>query len=594
MSLSPLDWTIILGYLVFAIGVGVYFQRRAGSDITEYFLSGRTLPWWIAGTSMAATAFAADTPLAVTGIVATQGIAGNWMWWNLAASHVLATVFFARLWRRAGVITDLELVDLRYSGRPARVLRGFRACWEGILINSIIMGWVILAMVKLLGVLFDLDAFAVALGVAGWIDGRWLGIVICLLIAVVYTVLSGFWGVVMTDFVQFIMAMAGAVLLAVFAWRDIGGADVLRQRLAEQYGPESEAILGFLPGGGAYSLPLMSFVAFLSVNWWASRQIDGGNFLTQRMLATRDERHSQMASLWFTLAHYVVRPWPWIVVALISMVVFPGLEDPELGYPKMILAYLPSGVLGLMIASFLAAFMSTIDSHLNWGTSLLVNDLYKPYLRPDAPPPHYVAVARVLSVVLMISGGSVAYLMTSVVGGWRLFYGMTAGIGGVYLARWFWWRVSAWSEIAAWVSSAATYLTLQRIAPDLGFGWHLILTSAISTTCWITATLVAPPTDPETLDRFYRRVRPGSPWWKPVAARVGETATPLGLSDVLAWLAGVVLVFSSLFGVGRLLLDGLVPSLPYWLLAVLSGWTVQHCLRAAEARDSGPPPSPQT
>ena len=578
MTLAPLDWLIVAAYMAFAIGVGIYFQRRAGSDITEYFLSGRTLPWWLAGTSMVATTFAADTPLAVTGIVATDGISGNWMWWNLALSHMIATVFFARLWRRAGVITDLELVDIRYSGVEARILRTFRACWEGILINSIIMGWVILAMVKLMGVLFDLDAVVAAIGLDGMIDGRWLGIIVCLAIAVVYTVLSGFWGVVMTDFVQFAMAMTGSVMLAIFAWRDIGGGDMLRHRLAAQLGPESESLLSFLPTGGRYSLPLMSFAAFMAVNWWATRQIDGGNFLTQRMLATKDEQHAFLASLWFTIAHYVIRPWPWILVALVSLVVFPGLEDPELGYPKMILEYLPAGWLGLMIASFLAAFMSTIDSHLNWGSSLLVNDLYKPYLRPGREARHYVSVARLLSLLLMLCGGTVAYMMTSVVGGWRLFYGLTAGIGGVYIARWLWWRVSAWSEIAAWVSSALTYLVLQWRWPDLGFGWHLVITAFTSTACWSLATLLTPATETAKLVSFYERVRPRSPWWGPIAQRSSLRADRLAAGDLVACLAGVVLVFSALFGLGKLLLWGWTACLPYAAAAVAAGWLVKRSL----------------
>lgn len=586
MPLSPLDWTIIAAYMVFAIGIGIYFQRRAGSDITEYFLSGRTLPWWIAGTSMVATTFAADTPLAVTGLVANNGIAGNWMWWNLAVSHMAATIFFSRLWRRAGVITDVELVDIRYSGTEARVLRAFRAGWEGILINSIIMGWVTLAMVKLFGVLFDLDGVATALGIETVIDGRWLGILACLVIALVYTVLSGFWGVVMTDFVQFAMAMTGAVLLAIFAWNDIGGREALQVRLAERFGSESDALLAFVPTGGGLALPLSTMVAFLTVNWWATRQIDGGNFLTQRMLATKNERHSFLASLWFTLAHYVIRPWPWILVALVSLVVFPDLEDPELGYPKMIVAYLPSGILGLMVASFLAAFMSTIDSHLNWGSSLLVNDLYRPYLRPGRSAGHYVTVARVLSVLLMLCGGTVAYLMTSVVGGWQLFYGLTAGIGGVYIARWFWWRVSAWSEITAWVSSAATYLFLQWQWPALGFGWHLIITALTSTACWFTATWLTPPTTTEKLVSFYERVRPGSPWWGPIAERSEVKTRPLGSSDVVSWLAGVAFVFAALFGLGKLILFGAAAALPYLVAAIAAGWLIKRSLDGIETAEN--------
>lgn len=578
MQLAAVDWALIAAYMLFAVAVGVYFQRRAGASVSDYFLSGRSLPWWIAGTSMVATTFAADTPLAVTGLVARQGIAGNWMWWNLALSHMVATIFFARLWSRAGVITDLELVDIRYSGAAARGLRAFRACWEGVFINSIIMGWVILAMVKLFGVLFDLDAVVAAVGLEGLLDGRWLGILICLAIALAYTVLSGFWGVVMTDLVQFSMAMIGSVALAVFAWRDVGGAEVLRRRLSDELGPDVESLLSFFPGEGPYSLPLATFAAFLTVNWWATRQIDGGNFLTQRMLAAKDERHSFLASLWFTVAHYVLRPWPWILVALISLVVFPGLDDPELGYPKMILAYLPPGWLGLMVASFLAAFMSTVDSHVNWGTALLVNDLYRPFLAPGRDERHYVAVARALSVVLMACGGTVAYLMTSVVGGWQLFYGLTAGIGGVYLARWLWWRVSAWSEIAAWTSSAATYLSLQWLRPEMGFGPDLIVTALVTTACWFLVTLVTPASDRDKLVAFFERVRPGSPWWGPIAAASTVEARPWRSGDLVAWIAGVTLVFASLFAIGKLLLFGWSACLPWAVLAVVAGWAIHRLL----------------
>jgi Na+/proline symporter len=502
------------------------------------------------------------------------------MWWNLALSHMVATVFFSRLWRRAGVVTDLELVDIRYSGREARVLRGFRACWEGVLINSIIMGWVILAMVKVMGVIFDLDAAAEALGIGAVVDGRWLGILVCLAIALAYTVMSGFWGVVMTDLLQFVMAMTGAVMLAIFAWRDVGGSAALRERLAAQLGPESDSLLSFLPTGGSYSLPLTSFAAFLAVNWWASRQIDGGNFLTQRMLATRDERNSFLASLWATIGIYVIRPWPWILVALVSLVTFPDLDDPELGYPKMIVEQLPAGWLGLMVASFLAAFMSTVDSHLNWGSALLVNDLYRPYLRPGRDERHYVGVARALSALLMLAGGIVAYRMTSVVGGWQLFYGLTAGIGGVYLGRWLWWRVSAWSEIAAWVSSALTYVLLLGLWPEAGFGWHLVSVALSSTVCWVLVTLVTPPTAPDKLLAFYRRVRPTSPGWRPVAERAGVAPGGRFASDLLTWLAGVLLVFSTLFGFGKLLLFGPAAALPYAAVAVAAAWAVGRSLRS--------------
>jgi Na+/proline symporter len=576
--MAPLDWAIVAVYVGFALAVGLFFRQRAGRSIADYFLSGRNLPWWLVGTSIVATMFAADTPLAVTGLVATDGIAGVWMMWNFAAAHLMAAFFFARLWRRAGVITDVELVALRYSGRPAQVLRGFRCVWEGVVLNCVIMGWVILAMVKIMGVLVDLDAVTVRLGIEDIIDGRWLAILVCLVVAVVYTVLSGFWGVVMTDFVQFIIAMAGAIALAVIAVRDVGGITELKDRLAEQYGGLADSYLAFVPGPGGHSLPMITFVALIGVNWWATRDAGGTSYMVQRMLAARDEEHSFLGVLWFCFVHYVLRFWPWIVVGLVTLVVFPDLEDRELGYPMAIVEYLPTGLLGLMVASMLAAFMSTIDTLLNWGVSLLVNDGYKAFIRKDATEEHYVRMSRLLVVVLMIAGGATAYMMQSIRGAWELFFGMTVGIGGVYVMRWWWWRVNAWSEIAAWVSTAVVYVGLYVIDPDLVFGWHLILTAAVSTVCWITVTLVTPPTDQAKLVAFYERVRPGSPWWKPVARQSAVAVDRMGWSDITDWLAGLVFIYAGLFGVGKLVLAEWAEGWLYLAAATVAGAVIARSL----------------
>jgi len=552
--MAPLDWIIVAGYLVFAMAVGLVFRKRAGKNITEYFLSGRNLPWWIVGTSIVATMFAADTPLMVTGLIANDGIAGNWFIWNFAAAHILATFFFARLWRRAGVITDLELVDIRYSGRPAKVLRGFRSVWEGVVLNCIILGWVILAMVKILDVLVNLDAVTARLGFDGFIDGRWFGIIVCLVVAVVYTVLSGFWGVVMTDFVQFLLAMAGAIALAVIALSDIGGIAELKLRLAEQYGDLADGYLSFFPDMSSSSLPLVTFVALIGVNWWATRDAGGTAYMVQRMLAAKDERHSFLGVLWFCFLHYVIRPWPWIIVGLIALVVFPAIEDKELGYPMMIVEYLPTGLLGLMLASIVAAFMSTIDTLLNWGVSLLVNDGYKAFINKRASDEHYVHVSRLLVVVLMIVGGGAAYMMQSIRGAWELFFGMTVGIGGVYIMRFWWWRVNAWSEIAAWISTAVVYVGLYLQNPEITFGWHLIITAGVSTACWVVVTLVTPPTDEGKLIAFFERVRPGTPWWKPIGEQSRVSVERMGWSDVTGWFAGLVFIYAAMFGVGKVIL----------------------------------------
>jgi Na+/proline symporter len=572
--MAPFDWAIVVLYMIFALGIGFVYRRRAGRDITQYFLSGRNLPWWILGTSIVATMFAADTPLAVTGLVANDGISGVWFIWNFAAAHLMATFFFARLWRRAGVITDVELVELRYSGRPAVALRAFRSIWEGAVLNCIIMGWVILAMVKIMGVLVDLDAVTARLSIDGVIDGRWFGILLCLVVAVAYTVLSGFWGVVMTDFLQFLLAMAGAIALAVIAVGDIGGIGQLKLRLAEQYGNSLDGILSFFPTTGGSSLPLLTFVALIGVNWWATRDAGGTSYMVQRMLAAKNEEHSFLGVLWFCFAHYVLRPWPWIVVGLISLVVFPELEDRELGYPMMIVEFMPVGLLGVMVASLLAAFMSTIDTLLNWGVSLLVNDCYRPFINAAASEKHYVKTSRLLVIVLMLVGGTTAYMMQSIRGAWELFFGMTVGIGGVYVMRWWWWRVNAWSEIAAWVSTAVVYVGLHFVNPAMEFGWHLIITAGVSTLCWLTVALVTPPTDPKKLIEFYELVRPGSPWWQPVARQSRIDVERMGWSDIIDWCAGLVFIYCGLFAVGKVILQGFAAGIGYIIVAAVAGFVL--------------------
>jgi Na+/proline symporter len=518
--------------------------------------------------------FAADTPLMVTGLVANDGISGLWFIWNFAAAHLMATFFFARLWRRAGVITDVELVELRYSGKPAQALRVFRSVWEGAVLNCIIMGWVILAMVKIMGVLIDLDAATATLGINGFIDGRWFGIIVCLVVAVVYTVLSGFWGVVMTDFVQFTLAMIGAVALAVIAVADIGGIGELKLKLASQFGELTDGILSFVPDSSGASLPLITFVALIGVNWWATRDAGGTAYMVQRMLAAKNEEHSFLGVLWFCFLRYVVQPWPWIIVGLVSLVVFPDLEDKELGYPLMIVEYLPVGLLGVMVASMLAAFMSTIDTLLNWGVSLLVNDCYKPYVNNTREDAHYVRVSRLLVVVLMVVGGATAYMMQSIRGAWELFFGMTVGIGGVYIMRWWWWRVNAWSEIAAWMATAIVYVGLHHAVPGIDFGWHLIATAGVSTICWVVVALLTPPTEERKLVDFYELVRPGSPWWKPIAQQSSVSAHRMDWHDVVEWCAGLVFIYAGLFGVGELLLGGTGTGLLYLTVAVAAGSVV--------------------
>ncbi len=564
MHLSSIDWLIIIAYMLFALGVGVYFSRKAGKSINEFFVSGRNLPWWIAGTSMVATTFAVDTPLFVAGVVAREGIAGNWLWWNVAATHVMATLFFSKLWHRAGIITDLELLEIRYSGKPARILRGFRALWEGILLNCIIMGWVMLAMIKVTGVFVD------------W--PKWNVLLVLLSIAFTYSVLSGFWGVVMTDVIQFIIAMASAVVLAVIVVNENGGIATIKLKLHEIYADKTDQVLSFVPELGSTFLPVTTFIAFITVNWWAAKTADGGGYLAQRMFSTKNEKHSFLATLWFTIANYCLRPWPWILVGLVALIVYPNLDDPELAYPMMVLKYLPSGLLGLMLVSFLAAFMSTIDTQVNWGTSIIVNDFYKAFIRTDGSDKHYVQVSRVVTFLMLALGTCTTMLMTSIKGGWELFYGMSAGIGGVYIARWFWWRVNAWSEISAWLSAALAYFTLYFIHQSQPtefysvYGWRLIIVTGFSTVCWLTATFLTAPVAEKKLITFYEKVKPGSPFWKPIAAKakVGHVAM-YGFKDLLSWLAGIIAVYAFLFGIGKIVLGFPGTGLIYLLVGGLAG-----------------------
>ena len=561
MSMTTLDWAIVAVYGLSALAVGVYYSRRAGRSTREYFISNRNLPWWIIGTSMVATTFAADTPLAVSGIVAKDGIAGNWLWWNLALAHLLAVFFFSRLWRRAGIVTDLELIELRYSGRPAAALRGFRALYEGVLTNGIIMGWVLLAMSKLLGVLFDFPKIY-SLG-------------LCLVLALVYTVLSGFWGVVVTDLLQFVIAMIGAIALAIFAVGEHGG-------LSEVISNVKPETLALFPRHG--SELWTAFLVYLGINWWASKHVDGGGYLSQRMFAARSEGDAQLGTLWFTVAHYAIRPWPWILVGLVAIQQYGGAEwfqaDPELGYPQMIKDCLPVGLRGLMVASFFAAFMSTIDTHLNWGGSYLVNDLYRRFMVRDREERHYVLVARVCAVLLMLVGVGIALLMETIAGGWKLLWQLTAGIGTVYVLRWFWWRINAWSEIAAWTASAAATLVLKLGFDELSFGAHISITVGFSTACWLAVTWLTAPVDEARLVEFYTRVRPRSPGWRHIAELAGLPAESSGIGrDLLAWLLGTGVVFGALFGIGKLLLgDPLIGALAL-AVAAIGGVGVWRVLR---------------
>src|SRR6267143_213967 len=451
MTLTFLDWLIIGLYFAFNIGIGFYYKARAGQSTSEFFLSGRNVPWWLAGTSMVATTFAADTPLVVTGFVAKNGIAGNWLWWCFVASGMLTVFFYARLWRRAGVMTDVEFAEIRYTGKPAAFLRGFRALYLGILINCIILGWVNLAMVKILQLIFGIGKFEALVIVLGMI-----------FLTSAISTLSGLWGVLVTDMFQFVIKMSIVIILAVFAVNAVGGIEEMKTKLVAAGRGDA---LNIVPTVGSAWMPMIAFFVYIGVNWWATwypgAEPGGGGYIAQRMFSAKDERHSLLATLWFNIAHYAVRPWPWILVALTSLILLPGLPDPETGYIRVMIDYLPSSLRGLMVAAFAAAFMSTIATQLNWGASYLVNDFYRRFVRRDASEPHYVMASRVVTVLLTVVSAAVAFRIESIGGAWKLLIITGAGTGAVLLLRWYWWRINAWSEVSAMVTAFVVSLVLQ-------------------------------------------------------------------------------------------------------------------------------------
>jgi SSS family solute:Na+ symporter len=569
--LTSLDWAIIVSYFLASAAIGVLLSKRGGQSVTDYFLSGRKLPWWLAGTSMVATTFAADTPLAVAGLVARNGIAGNWIWWSAAAGSVLTVFFFARLWRRAGILTDVEFAELRYSGRPAALLRGFRALYLGIPINCVIMGWVNLAMGKVLAVTL------------GW--DRLTAVLISLAITSIYAALSGLWGVVVTDFVQFVLAMSGCIALAWFALElpEVGGVAGLQSALPV----ETFSFLPTFAGASAgealaiASLPIASFLTYVCVQWWASwypgQEPGGGGYVAQRMMSAKDERHSLLATLWFTVAHYCVRPWPWILVGLASMVLYPAITDKEAGFAMVIRDHLPPGWRGLLLAAFFAAYMSTLSTQLNWGTSYVVNDFYRRFIRTDAGERHYVWAGRVTTIALMILSAVVTFYLESIRQAWEFVLESGAGIGLVLILRWYWWRINAWSEITAMAAAALGYAAVKSLT-TLVFPETMLIVVAWTTACWLAATFLTAPESDDHLIAFYRRTRPDGPGWRRIAALAGHAApAPVG-GLIVDWLAGTALVYAVLFGIGTAIFTGPIASLPYFGAALIAGTIIARDL----------------
>ena len=566
MQLQPLDWAIVALSLLVCFVPALFLGRRAGKDTSEFFVSGRAVPWWLAGLSMVATTFSSDTPNLVTDIVRRNGVAGNWVWWAFVLTGVSTVFFFARLWRRSGVMTDLEFYEVRYSGTPARAVRGFRAIYLGLFFNCIIMATVNLAACKIAGVLFGLERWQTLLGVG--------------LLNVVFAAHSGLWGVLVIDMIQFFIKMSAVIAAAYFAVNapEVGGLRALVDRLSATPGPGGINYLNVLPDfTNNWDVAVAVFIMPIAVQWWAvwypGAEPGGGSYVAQRMLASKSERDALGAVLFFNVAHYVLRPWPWILVGLASIVVYPELSDlqralphvdpsligHDIAYPAM-LKYLPAGFIGLMVGGLIAANSSTILTHLNWGASYLVHDFYRQFVRSDAPERHYVRAARLVTLLLFIGSSATVYLLDTAKDAFDIILQIGAGTGLLYLVRWFWWRVNAWCEIVAMISSFAVSLLLLILARNgASFSTHIALltTIAVTSVCWLLAAYLGPQTDEHVLIAFYRKVRPFGPGWAAIRDRAGASDVSGDRENIpmalLGWFAGCIAIWSSLFAVGNFL-----------------------------------------
>jgi Na+/proline symporter len=566
MHLVSLDWAIIAASIVISFLPAIFFAKRAGTNTAEFFTSGRAAPWWLVGISMVATTFSTDTPNLVTNMVRERGVAENWLWWAFLLTGMMTVFFYARMWRRSGVLTDLEFYEIRYSGKAATFLRGFRAVYLGLFFNCVIMGTVNLAAAKIANI------------VLGWPMERTL--VVCSVITIFFASVSGLWGVLVTDSIQFTITMSGTFAVAWFALKQpqVGGLAGLFARIEPK-------TLNLLPDFGDWSVALAAFIIPITVQWWSvwypGAEPGGGSYIAQRMLASRTEKDAVVGTLLFNVMHYALRPWPWIVVALCSTLVFPQLADigrtfpyldpkligHDIAYPAM-LRFLPAGFLGFVIAGMLAAYRSTIETHLNWGTSYLVHDLYRRFLNRGATEKHYVLAGRLTTGLLMVAAASLTFALDTAKEAFDLILSVGAGTGLIYLLRWFWWRVNAWSEIAAMVSSflvAIAFFIAAKQGAHIPSHIALIATVLTTTVVWVGATFIAPPTDRETLVRFCRLVRPAGPGWAEIRREAGVTGSPDSLPmALLGWILGCFFVYAALFGVGSLLY-GRTPQAVSWL-----------------------------
>jgi solute:Na+ symporter, SSS family len=619
MPLTATDWIVIVGYLLVNLAIGVYYRRRASGNTEEFFISGRNVSWWLAGTSMVATTFAADTPLFVCGVVARQGIAGNWIWWGLCVGGMMTVFFFARYWRRAEILTDVQLVEMRYGGKPAAFLRGFKAIYLGLFMNCFILGWVTRAMINIIAVILgpviaqgrviQLDAFGrtfhYTLG-----DPMNTALMICIFIIIpftgLYTFIGGLWGVLVTDLFQFVLKMAMIIVLAWVAVAKIGGMQALQihlqtiQNNVRATGVQTSDPTAFLPDfhvglttNALWTLPLLTFIVYLCMQWWLAwypgAEPGGGGYVAQRMFSAKNEKHSLGATLWFNIAHYALRPWPWIVTALVAIVVYspnggihPSADfanNPEQGYVMILRDYLPPALRGLMVAAFLAAYMSTVGTQLNWGCSYLVNDLYKRFMVRNSTEKHYVLMSKIFTVMLVLVSGYTAAQLTSIGEGWQLVLNIGFGTGAVYILRWYWWRINAWSEISAMIAAAVVALGLNRVHftgnDALVYAKTALITGSITTVVWLLSTFITKPESQQTLLSFYKRVYPTVYGWRPIANLVPEMPEVRDIaSNTFDWIMGVILVYGCLFGIGKLVFAQWLQGIGLLVLAAIAGYLI--------------------
>ena len=622
MPLTLTDWIVIIGYLLVNLAIGIYYRRRASGNTEEFFVSGRDVSWWLAGTSMVATTFAADTPLFVCGVVAKQGIAGNWIWWAFCVGGMLTVFFFARYWRRAQIITDVQFVEIRYGGKPAAFLRGFKAIYLGLFMNCFILGWVTKAMVSIITVLLGpaiAQGRVLDLGILGQHtlgDPQTTALAICVFVLIpftgLYTFIGGLWGVLVTDLFQFALKMAMIIVLAWVAVAQIGGMHGLQEHLQtirtlqNAHGASSDPT-AFLPdfgqgltGEALWTLPVLTFFVYLGMQWWLAwypgAEPGGGGYVAQRMFSAKDEKNSLAATLWFNIAHYALRPWPWIITALVAIVVYSpngGIhpsaafaQNPEQGYVMVLRDYLPPALRGLMVAAFLAAFMSTVGTQLNWGCSYLVNDLYKRFMVRNSTERHYVFVSRLFTVLLVLVSGYTASQLNSIGEGWGVVLSIGFGTGAVYILRWYWWRINAWSEISAMIAAAAVTVALNihifgkflitfSGTAALVYAKQSLVIGSITTIVWLITTFLTQPESEETLVSFYRRVHPSVYGWQKISKLVPEMPQVRDLaSNTFNWVMGTILVYGCLFGIGKLIFGQWISGALMLIVAAVAGYLI--------------------